>query len=58
LLLLNCTATTARPPLGGLAGGMDYAAVRQAASRFGKRLQMTTDVKKSAAKNRTPIVKY
>jgi hypothetical protein len=36
--------------LGQLAGGMDYAAVGQAVSRFGRRLQRAADLRKSVAK--------
>src|SRR5437016_14181099 len=36
--------------LGQLAGGMDYAAVGQAVSRFGRRLQSAADLRKSVAK--------
>jgi hypothetical protein len=36
--------------LGQLAGGLDYAAVGQAISRFGKRVQTVADLRKSVSK--------
>jgi hypothetical protein len=43
--------------LGQLAGGLDYAAVGQAISRFGKRVQIVADLRKSVGKLDTRLSK-
>jgi hypothetical protein len=43
--------------LGQLAGGLDYAAVGQAISRFGKRVQTVTELRRSVSKLETSLSK-